>query len=249
VLAVQKERLVNIGSRMDGYAGKTVAELRAISNAKGVFRVKTWRKNQLVNALTKFDKTDPANRRNVYLYKTIEQLHKNAKNKGVHTAKVWPKGKIINRLIAYNKTVKKPNVAVKKPNATLKNPDATVKNSNVAVKIDVGAPTTLEISVRKNMVESKPYVLEIAPLPEGIDIPMMKKMIDEYLKPRLQFYKEANRSLFVEDEFSEWFIEKVTNGKQIGKGSVAMDVKTGNNDGVDVFCIIMNKNESNEKNE
>ena len=89
---------------MEGYAGKTVAELRAISNAKGVFRVKTWRKNQLVNALTKFDKTDPANRRNVYLYKTIEQLHEHAKNKGIHTAKVWPKGKIINTLIAHNKT-------------------------------------------------------------------------------------------------------------------------------------------------
>jgi len=91
------------------------------------------------------------------------------------------------------------------------------------------------------------HVLEIAPLPEGLDLVAMRKMIQDYLSHRLEFYKEAERSLFVEDEFSEWFIEKVTSGKQIGKGHIAMDVKTGAGDGVDVFCIIMNKSESNEK--
>jgi hypothetical protein len=91
------------------------------------------------------------------------------------------------------------------------------------------------------------YVLEIAPLPEGLDLEKMKYMIQDYLSHRLEFYKEAKRSLFVEDEFSEWFIEKVTGGKQIGKGHTAMDVKTLLGDGIDVFCIIMNKAESNEK--
>jgi hypothetical protein len=91
------------------------------------------------------------------------------------------------------------------------------------------------------------HVLEIAPLPEGLDLTAMKAMIQDYLSHRLEFYKEAKRSLFVEDEFSEWFIEKVTGGQQIGKGHIAMDVKTGAGDGVDVFCIIMNKVESNEK--
>lgn len=91
------------------------------------------------------------------------------------------------------------------------------------------------------------HVLEIAPLPEGLDLSAMRAMIHDYLSHRLEFYREAKRSLFVEDEFSEWFIEKVTGGKQIGKGHIAMDVKTGAGDGVDVFCIIMNKVESNEK--
>jgi len=65
------------------------------------------------------------------------------------------------------------------------------------------------------------HVLEIAPLPEGIDLTAMRAMIDDYLSHRLEFYKEAKRSLFVEDEFSEWFIEKVTGGQQIGKGHIA----------------------------
>lgn len=91
------------------------------------------------------------------------------------------------------------------------------------------------------------HVLEIAPLPEGLNLEAMRVMINDYLSHRLDFYKEAKRSLFVEDEFSEWFIEKVTGGQQIGKGHIAMDVKTGAGDGVDVFCIIMNKVESNEK--
>ena len=91
------------------------------------------------------------------------------------------------------------------------------------------------------------HVLEIAPLPEGLNIEAMRAMIDDYLSHRLDFYREAKRSLFVEDEFSEWFIEKVTGGEQIGKGHIAMDVKTGKGDGVDVFCIIMNAVESNEK--
>lgn len=91
------------------------------------------------------------------------------------------------------------------------------------------------------------FVLELAPMPEGIDIAKMKEMVNDYLSHRLEFYKEAKRSLFIEDEFSEWFVEKTTAGKQIGKGHIAMNVQTGANDGIDVFCIIMNKSGSNEK--
>lgn len=91
------------------------------------------------------------------------------------------------------------------------------------------------------------YVLELAPMPNGLDISMLRDMVKSYLSHRLDFYKEAKRSLFVEDEFSEWFIEKASGGKQIGKGHIAMDVKTGRDDGVDVFCVIMNQSGSNEK--
>jgi hypothetical protein len=107
--------------------------------------------------------------------------------------------------------------------------------------------TKYPIENSHNPNNSGTYVLEIAPLPEGLNIDAMKIMIKDYLSHRLDFYREAKRSLFVEDEFSEWFIEKVTAGEQIGKGHIAMDVKTGMGDGIDVFCIIMNKIESNEK--
>ena len=92
-----------------------------------------------------------------------------------------------------------------------------------------------------------PYVLEIAPMPVGLDINMVRHLLGVYLTPRLPFYRASKRSLYVEDEFSEWFIEQASRGKQVGKGHFAMDVRTENNDGVDVFCVIMAKTESYEK--
>jgi hypothetical protein len=92
-----------------------------------------------------------------------------------------------------------------------------------------------------------PYVLEIAPMPTGLDINMVRDLLRVYLTPRLPFYRASERSLYVEDEFSEWFIEQASRGKQVGKGHFAMDVRTENNDGVDVFCVIMAKTESYEK--
>ena len=92
-----------------------------------------------------------------------------------------------------------------------------------------------------------PYVLEIAPMPTGLDINMVRHLLGVYLTPRLPFYRASKRSLYVEDEFSEWFIEQASRGKQVGKGHFAMDVRTENNDGVDVFCVIMAKTESYEK--
>ena len=91
------------------------------------------------------------------------------------------------------------------------------------------------------------HVLDIAPLPEGLDIDALKLMVEEYLSHRINFYKETKRSLSVEDKFSEWFIEKVTGGEQIGKGNFPMDVLTSHNDGIDAFCVIMKDTESNEK--
>ena len=92
-----------------------------------------------------------------------------------------------------------------------------------------------------------PYVLEIAPMPTGLNIDMVRHLLAVYLTPRLPFYRASKRSLYVEDEFSEWFIEQASGGKQVGKGHFAMDVRTANNDGVDVFCVIMAKTESYEK--
>jgi hypothetical protein len=93
------------------------------------------------------------------------------------------------------------------------------------------------------------YVLELAPLPADLDVGMMRAMVSAYLHPRLQFYAETKRSIYIEDEFSEWFTEKATGGRQIGKGHTAMDVETSAKDGIDAFCVIMKADGSgsNEK--
>jgi len=93
------------------------------------------------------------------------------------------------------------------------------------------------------------YVLELAPLPADLNVDMMRAMVSAYLLPRLQFYAETKRSIYIEDEFSEWFTEKATGGRQIGKGHTAMDVETSAKDGIDAFCVIMKADGSgsNEK--
>jgi len=100
-----------------------------------------------------------------------------------------------------------------------------------------------------------PYVLEIAPMPAGLDLARINSLLTEYMShSRLNFYKDSGRSLYVEDEYSEWITEKSSNGRQVGKGHFAMDVKTNvlgdgglPSDGIDVFCVIMGKTESYEK--
>ena len=72
-------------------------------------------------------------------------------------------------------------------------------------------------------------------------------MVKKYVDSRLDFYKETKRNLVIEDEFSEYWLAKASNGKQIGKGSGGMDIKTSTNEGIDAMCIIMNKTISNEK--
>jgi hypothetical protein len=102
-----------------------------------------------------------------------------------------------------------------------------------------------------------PYVLEIAHMPAGLDLTEINSLLTQYMShSRLNFYKDSKRSLYVEDEYSEWITEKSSNGRQVGKGHFAMDVKTNvvggggggpPSDGIDVFCVIMGKTESYEK--
>jgi hypothetical protein len=91
------------------------------------------------------------------------------------------------------------------------------------------------------------YVLEICSIPKCIDINMLKNLITNYLEPRLSFYKENKSNLFIEDEFSEFFIKKATKGTHIGNGNCPMDIKTQDNDGIDVTCLCINGKQTNEK--
>lgn len=90
-------------------------------------------------------------------------------------------------------------------------------------------------------------VLRQVPIPSYLNIEMIKNYVGAYMIPRMDFYRNTNRSLYIEDEFSEWWTAKATNGVEIGRGSSGMDVKTSTNDGIDAMCVIMNSNGSNEK--
>ena len=90
-------------------------------------------------------------------------------------------------------------------------------------------------------------ILEICPIPSSIDLEKLKYEVKKYIESRADFYKETKRNLYVEDEFSEYWLAKVSNGTEIGKGNCKMDVKTSDNEGIDAMCVIMNNNNSNEK--
>ena len=97
-----------------------------------------------------------------------------------------------------------------------------------------------------NEYKNTSNVLTLCPIPEFIDIETVKAYIENYMRPRLPFYNDTERPLYIEDEFSEYFTAKASNGKVIGGGHCAMDVKSENN-GIDAMCVIMNSTQSNEK--
>lgn len=90
-------------------------------------------------------------------------------------------------------------------------------------------------------------VLILSPMPKSINIDKIKEHITNYMEPRIKFYQDKNRSPYIEDEFSEYFTALASNGYQISSGNCAMDIITSNNEGIDVMCVIMNNNISNEK--
>lgn len=104
---------------------------------------------------------------------------------------------------------------------------------------------TITPIISSNLLQQ--YVLEPCQLPKSIQLPLLQEYIKQYMDPRLEFYKETQRSLYIEDEFSEWWTVKATNGVQIGKGNEATDVVTSEKEGIDAMCVIMNNKESNEK--
>jgi len=113
--------------------------------------------------------------------------------------------------------------------------------------IDESLEEETYIIPKKQKTIKETHVLELCPIPESINIDILKEEMDKYMNPRIEFYKYSNRSLYVEDEFSEYFIEKSSDGTHLGKGHCKMDVKTKENEGIDATCVIMNKSMSNEK--
>ena len=90
-------------------------------------------------------------------------------------------------------------------------------------------------------------VLTLCPFPESINIEAIKEMVNVYMGPRVEYYKNKNRAPYIEDEFSEYFTAIASGGEEIGGGHCGTDVKTKDNEGIDAMCVIMNENMSNEK--
>lgn len=90
-------------------------------------------------------------------------------------------------------------------------------------------------------------VLTMCPLPSCVNIDILREEVRKYMLPRISFYERTNRSLYIEDEFSEYFTSLATGGCEIGRGNIGMDVKTSTGDGIDAMCVIMNHGVSNEK--
>lgn len=99
----------------------------------------------------------------------------------------------------------------------------------------------------KSTYTKMPNVIEICKTPDYIDMTLLKSLVSAYLAPRIPFYTETGGNMFIEDEFSEYFVAKASNGVQIGKGHCPMDVKTSNDDGIDAMCVCLNGNQTNEK--
>jgi hypothetical protein len=103
------------------------------------------------------------------------------------------------------------------------------------------------VKVKPTEAEMVHQVLTPCELPKSVDIDLLTKDVGEYMSSRVAYYRKKNRSPFIEDEFSEYFTAKATKGTEIGGGSCAMDVKTGNSEGIDAMCVVMKKSQSNEK--
>jgi len=93
----------------------------------------------------------------------------------------------------------------------------------------------------------KMNVLRQVPLPDSIRIPYLREKVQQYMDPRAEFYRDTGRNPYIEDEIGEYWTAKASNGIEIGRGSGGMDVKTVDGKGIDVMCVIMKHNGSNEK--
>lgn len=96
-------------------------------------------------------------------------------------------------------------------------------------------------------IPQQQFVLEPCHIPESINIDYLKSNIQQYMTSRQDFYRDTKRSLFIEDEFSEWWLAKSSNGHSVGKGNEATDIITSQKEGIDAMCVIMNGYQSNEK--
>jgi hypothetical protein len=83
----------------------------------------------------------------------------------------------------------------------------------------------------------------------NLDISRLRDYVKSYLSDdRLNYYSETStQNLELESGFSEWWVAKSTYGTRIGEGHCPVDVLTKDNLGIDVMCVCLNGNQTNEK--
>ena len=75
-----------------------------------------------------------------------------------------------------------------------------------------------------------------------------KEALDGYFSPIMMKYikSTSTKNLKLEDGFMEFVTAECINGKRVGEGHSPMDV-VKDEKGIDVFCVCLNGNETNEK--
>lgn len=95
----------------------------------------------------------------------------------------------------------------------------------------------MELETVNNDITSENDVLTLCSIPESININEIKEKISKYMESRIDYYRRKNRPPFIEDEFGEYFTAISSDGFEIGGGHCGMDVRTKNNEGIDVTWI------------
>lgn len=106
---------------------------------------------------------------------------------------------------------------------------------------------TVSYNIVDENIINENNVLTLCSIPESIRVNEIKEKISNYMESRIEYYRCKNRPPFVEDEFGEYFTAISSDGREIGGGNCGMDVITKNDEGIDVTCIIMKQDISNEK--
>lgn len=94
--------------------------------------------------------------------------------------------------------------------------------------------------------KNKPVLIPTLPI---VDIETLKESIDIYMSnDRLDYYESTKLgNLELESGFSEYWIAKASDGERIGNGNHPVDVKTNDGKMIDVMCLCLNGNYTNEK--
>ena len=93
------------------------------------------------------------------------------------------------------------------------------------------------------------YVLEPCnPSVLGLNLPKLKEDMGEYLSPnRIKYYQSTSTgNLVLEDGYMEYLTALSKGGDRIGAGHCPIDV-VGDGIGIDVLCVCLTGNQSNEK--
>tara|TARA_Y100000389_G_scaffold204979_1_gene261533 strand:+ start:4033 stop:4953 length:921 start_codon:yes stop_codon:yes gene_type:complete len=131
---------------------------------------------------------------------------------------------------------------VKEETLTIKKDE--VKEETLTIKKEDDDIDDLISKVKNVNIEDK-FVIEPTNL-DIINIEKLQEYIKKYISNRNELYMEKKSNLWLESIFTEWWIAKSINGKEIGAGNSPIDIHK-DKIGIDVFNVCLNGNMTNEK--